>query len=113
MNFKWNQYLFCSSTVAFEQTAFYWAVWDKHDSGEEKAFVKTLQENKKMPNKTQDAVSQGGHGHNQGLVGVSSIHWLPMFLQVKRKPTSIFNMKRKNYEADGLIDWPTLSTMCV
>lgn len=57
-----------------------------------------------MPNKTQDAVSQGGHGHNQGLVGVSSIHWLPMFLQVKRKPTSIFNMKRKNYEADGLVD---------
>lgn len=47
-------------------------------------------------------LGQEGHIHTQGQVEVSTWHWLPMLLKVKREPASMLNMKRKNYEADGL-----------
>lgn len=47
---------------------------------------------------------QEGKVHNQVPVGVSCWHRLPVFLQVKSKPTSISN----TCEAEGL-SWPTHS----
>lgn len=47
-------------------------------------------------------LGQEGHSHNQGQVEVSRWRWLLMFLKVKSEAALVLNMKRKNYEADGL-----------
>lgn len=47
-------------------------------------------------------LGQEGHSHTQGQIELSSWHWLPMFLKVKREPASMLNMKRKNHEVDGV-----------